>query len=328
MTGPVVGLRCSGWAATGQILYVSLFRPSPSRRLTVWTVLVAAGLRFPTKQETNGLFKAAPATAIWSGRDRARPGGRRQGQCASADRHQGRRCSGPRRLRATPTRVRALLKDGADIEPSRARTARSVLEFRARTRERGGERGRARAPTRWTWLDRRAERKRRRMTRAGPRPALAAGALVPSYSLSGLRHPDSCPRRTAGPKEGAWSWWVAAQRAAPNRSNARVRQLALDRLRFPTAWSPSKGSSHSALGEYSLTRLRTRYRTRSRSSLLMIKAGAKPEIGVGAERVVAGDRPAGEKLPIQIAMLNPNVEGDPRAAGRRDEAQGRWTGAG
>jgi hypothetical protein len=127
------------------------------------------------------------------------------------------------------------------------------------------------------------------------RALLAAGALA-LVSACGIQ---ILPAPHGGPKE------LELVVAAQARDVARVRQL-LSTGSDPNGMVHFEGSSHSAW-EYSLTQMRTRYPDTVEIVLLMIKSGAKPESAWGGAVVRGIGRP-GEKLPIQIAMLNPNVE--------------------
>ena len=127
------------------------------------------------------------------------------------------------------------------------------------------------------------------------RGLLAAGALVLA-SACGIQ---ILPAPHGGPKELEL---VVATKA---RDVTRVKQL-LSTGSDPNGMVAFEGSSHSAW-EYSLTQMRTRYPDTVEIVLLMIKAGAKPESAWGGG-VANGIARPGEKLPIQIAMMNPNVE--------------------
>jgi ankyrin repeat protein len=127
------------------------------------------------------------------------------------------------------------------------------------------------------------------------RRLLAAGALVLA-SACGIKI-------LPAPKGGARELDLVV--ATKARDIARVTQL-LSTGADPNGMVDFEGSSHSAW-EYSLTQMRTRYPETIEIVKLMIKAGAKPESAWGGGVRGGIGRPS-EKLPIQIVMLNPNVE--------------------
>jgi ankyrin repeat protein len=131
--------------------------------------------------------------------------------------------------------------------------------------------------------------------RAPGRGLLAAGALV----FAGACGIKILPAPHGGAREHDLVVATAA------RDVTRVRQL-LSSGADPNGMVDFEGSSHSAW-EYSLTQMRTRYPDTIEIVTLMIKAGAKPESAWGGGVRAGIGRPS-EKLPIQIAMLNPNVE--------------------
>jgi len=127
------------------------------------------------------------------------------------------------------------------------------------------------------------------------RGLLAAGALL----FAGACGIKILP----APKGGARELDLVV--ATKARDVALVRQL-LSTGADPNGMVDFEGSSHSAW-EYSLTQMRTRYPETVEIVMLMIKAGAKPESAWGGGVRQGIGRPS-EKLPLQIAMLNPNVE--------------------
>ena len=129
-----------------------------------------------------------------------------------------------------------------------------------------------------------------------PGRGLAAAAVLVLAAACGIQ---ALPAPHGGPRELEL---VVATRA---RDVTRVQQL-LSTGADPNGMVDFEGSSHSAW-EYSLTQMRTRYPDTIQIVLLMIKSGAKPESAWGGA-VANGIARPGEKLPIQVAMLNPNVE--------------------
>jgi ankyrin repeat protein len=127
------------------------------------------------------------------------------------------------------------------------------------------------------------------------RGLLAAGAIVLA-SACGI---EILPAPHGGARELDL---VVATKA---RDVTRVTQL-LSTGADPNGMVDFEGSSHSAW-EYSLTQMRTRYPETVEIVKLMIKAGAKPESAWGGAVRGGIGRPS-EKLPIQIVMMNPNVE--------------------
>jgi len=132
------------------------------------------------------------------------------------------------------------------------------------------------------------------MTARG-RGLLAAASLVLACAC-GI---TVLPAPHGGPKEADLVGATAA------RDLARVRQL-LSAGADPNGMVDFEGSSHSAW-EYALTQLRPKYPETAEIVKLMIKAGAKPESAWGGGVKAGIGRPS-EKLPIQIVMMNPNVE--------------------
>lgn len=130
---------------------------------------------------------------------------------------------------------------------------------------------------------------------AQSRGLLAAAALVLAAAC-GIK---ILPAPHGGPKE---TDLVVATKA---RDVALVRRL-LSSGADPNGMVDFEGSSHSAW-EYSLTQMRTRYPETVEIVKLMIGAGAAPESAWGGGVRAGIGRPS-EKLPIQIAMMNPNVE--------------------